>query len=115
MLSRDGFRRTWPRAVPKLAAVAVMGGALDAGFLRSPLEARLADPSVPHAILIAWLGAALWSLLRSDAELRPSLRRRAGVVRGAAICLLLPVVALLAIAMSTDVYERLDKAAMVER
>ena len=35
--SRDGFRPEWPHAREKLAMVAVLGAALDAGFLRSPL------------------------------------------------------------------------------
>ena len=54
--------------------------ALDAGFLRSPLEARLADPSVPIVILIAWLLVAAFRLLRSD----ESLVRRASPVPMAA-------------------------------
>ena len=54
VLSRDGFRPLWPHAVPKIAIVGLLGVILDAGFLRSPLAARLADPSVPHAIVIAW-------------------------------------------------------------
>ena len=52
-LSRDGFRPEWPHAAEKIGIVAILGLVLDAGFLRSPLDARLADPSVPHAILIA--------------------------------------------------------------
>jgi hypothetical protein len=57
-ISRDAFRPQWPRAISKMLSVAVLGIVLNAGFLRSPLAARLADPSVPHAILIAWLGGA---------------------------------------------------------
>jgi len=62
--SRDGFRPEWPHAREKLAMVAVLGAVLDAGFLRSPLEARLADPSVPLVILVAWMLVALPRLLR---------------------------------------------------
>ena len=67
--SRDGFRPQWPHAIPKLAAVAVLGLALNAGFLRHPLEARLADPSVPHAILLAWLMAAAVRAITGRASL----------------------------------------------
>jgi hypothetical protein len=38
-VSRDGFRPEWPQAKAKLAMVAVLAAVLDAGFLRSPLEA----------------------------------------------------------------------------
>ena len=57
-VSKDGFRPGWPHAKEKLAMVAVLAIALDAGFLRSPLEARLADPSVPLVILVGWLMVA---------------------------------------------------------
>ncbi len=113
--SRDGFRPEWPHAREKLAMVAVLGAALDAAFLRSPLEARLADPSVPLVILIAWLLVALPRMLLSDASLRPSwlpvrwpVRAAVGVV-GAAIALLFVVL------VRGDLYERLDKASMTER
>jgi hypothetical protein len=114
-LSRDGFRPAWPRAVPKMAMVAVLGIALDAGFLRSPLGARLADPSVPHAIMIAWLATACGTLWRSRVSLRPRLARHAPLVRAAVTILVLPVAVILAISMTRDLYERLDKAALVER
>ncbi len=54
----DALRPRWPHARQKLAVVALLGVVLDLGFLRSPLDARLADPSVPHAILLAWLAVA---------------------------------------------------------
>ena len=73
-VSRDGFRPEWPHARAKLAMVAVLALALDAGFLRSPLEARLADPSVPIVILIAWLLVAALRLVRGDESLVPALR-----------------------------------------
>ena len=72
--SSDGFRRRWPRAREKLAAVAILALVLDAGFLRSPLEARLADPSVPQAILLAWLVTALPRLMLTSDSLDPSFR-----------------------------------------
>jgi hypothetical protein len=47
----------------------VLGVLLNAGFLRSPLEARLADPSVPHVIALAWLGGVAVRLLFRRAPL----------------------------------------------
>jgi hypothetical protein len=113
--SRDGFRPEWPHAREKLAMVAVLGAVLDAGFLRSPLEARLADPSVPLVILMAWLIVALPRLVLSDGSLRPSwlpIRwplRVAVSVAGVAIAVLLVVL------VSGDLYRRLDKASMTVR
>jgi hypothetical protein len=113
--SRDGFRPTWPHAREKLAMVAVLGAALDAGFLRSPLEARLADPSVPLVILIAWLMVALPRMVLNDGSLRPSWLparwplRATVVVVGAGIALLFVVL------VRGDLYRRLDKASMTDR
>jgi hypothetical protein len=73
-VSRDGFRPEWPHAKAKLAMVAVLAAVLDAGFLRSPLEARLADPSVPLVILVGWLLVAIPRMLRNAESLLP--RRR---------------------------------------
>src|SRR6185503_15700466 len=42
-LSPVAFRPKWPQARAKIGMVAVLALVLDAGFLRSPLEARLAD------------------------------------------------------------------------
>ena len=41
---------------------------LNAYFLRSPLDARLADPAVPHVILLAWLAVAVPRLLVSERQ-----------------------------------------------
>ena len=114
-LSPDGFRAEWPHARAKLTMVAVLALALDAGFLRSPLEARLADPSVPLAILIAWLPVAVARLLRSDASLRPSLRTYRPALATAATVVVGAIVLLLAIFVQGDLYRRLDKAAMTDR
>jgi hypothetical protein len=114
-VSRDGFRPDWPRAVPKIGTVAALAFVLNAGFLRSPLEARLADPSVPHAILLAWLGAALPRVMTSRSSLRPSLQAAAVPLR---VMLAVPAALLLFVAVSGfshDLYRRLDKAALVER
>lgn len=110
VVSRDGWRPTWPRAPAKLAVVAVLALLLDAGFLRAPLEARVADPAVPHAVLLAWMLASLPRMLR------PSSLRRAGAPRAArlgAAALTAAVVALLIAAPTRDVSRRLEKASLV--
>jgi hypothetical protein len=114
-VSRDGFRPSWPLARAKLAMVAVLAIVLDAGFLRSPLEARLADPSVPLAILIAWLACALPRLLLSTGSLQPGLQRWAWPVRGAVWAAGVPLACVLWAGISKDFYDRLDSAALTER
>jgi hypothetical protein len=115
-MSSQGFRPGWPNASTKLATVAVLGMFLNAGFLRSPLAARLADPSVPHAILVAWLPVALGALWWRRDVLRPAFRRPvpAWAVRAMAAIVVAPVLAVLFIAVTRDWYDRLDKASMVE-
>ena len=44
----------------KIAMLALLALCADAGFLRNPLEVRLADVAVPHTILGAWIVATLW-------------------------------------------------------
>ncbi len=114
-VSRDGFRPSWPRARTKLAMVAVLAIVLDAGFLRSPLAARLADPSVPLAILIAWLPLPLLRLLLGQGSLRPAVQHRAWLVRGAVLTAGAVVAFILVAAMTKDLYRRLDKSALTER
>jgi hypothetical protein len=113
--SEAGFRPEWPQARAKLAMVAVLMAALDAGFLRSPLEARLADTSVALAILVSWLMIAVPQMIARPAALRPILRPfrwAAGVVVSA---VWIPVVLMLAVIVSSDFAERLDKASMTDR
>jgi hypothetical protein len=74
-VSRDAFRPEWGRAAPKVAVVAILGVILNAGFLRSPLNSRLADPSVPHAIVIAWLLVAVPRMLRRPDLWKPAVQR----------------------------------------
>ena len=114
VLSRDAFRPGWPRAVPKIATVALLGLFLDAGFLRSPLEARLADPSVPHAILIAWLAAALPQLLVSRRSWRPVLQAWAVPVRALVVVATIPFVFVQGSTFSNGLYDRLDDGYLVE-
>lgn len=115
LVSRDGFRPGWPHAGAKLATVAVLAVVLDVGFLRSPLEARLADPSVPLAILVAWLPVAVTRLLAGRQSLRPRLQRAAWPLRVAAVAVCAPLLLLLAVAVTKDVYDRLDAASLVDR
>lgn len=113
-VSRNGCRPGWPRAVPKVAVVALLALILDAGFLRSPLAARLADPFVPHAILIAWLGAALPALLVTRGSWRPSLQAWAVLARVVLTAAAIPFMFILASIFSDRLYERLEDGYLVE-
>ena len=104
--SGDGGRPGWPHAREKLATVAVLAIILVAFFLRSPLEARLADPSVPLAILVTWLLAAVPRIV---AQGSPWAVRTVVGVGTASIAVILWV------ALSRDFYDRLDRSSMVER
>ena len=114
-VSRDGFRPDWPHAKAKLAMVAVLALALDAGFLRSPLEARLADPSVPLVILVGWLLVAIPRMVMSDTSLSPSLVAYRWPLRGVTAVTGVAIVLLFVVLVSGDLYTRLDKASMTER
>lgn len=114
-VSRDGFRPMWPRARAKLVMVAALAIVLDAGFLRSPLEARLADPSVPIVILIAWLLVAIPSLVRDARSLVPSVEKIAWLVRLVAVPSAFVIAVVLFLSVSADFYQRLDKAGMTDR
>ncbi|HSD74342.1 MAG TPA: hypothetical protein VLB75_06200, partial [Steroidobacteraceae bacterium] len=98
-----------------LAMVAVLTAALDAGFLRSPLEARLADTSVPLSILFAWLMIAVPQVFLRPAALRPAAQRFRWAIGGLAMAVWAPAVLVVAVVISGDFYERLDKSAMTER
>jgi hypothetical protein len=115
-LSPGAFRPEWPHAPAKLVTVAVLAVVLNAGFLRHPIEARLADTFVPHAILIAWLAMALGRLLLRRGMLRPRLAvpSRAIVVKVLAAAVAVPLLAVIVLTSMRDWHRRLDKAAMVE-
>jgi hypothetical protein len=115
VLSPVAFRPTWPQARAKIGMVAVLALVLDAGFLRSPLAARLADPSVPLAILLAWILVALARLLFVPGDLSPSMRSQAWLVRAAGIAASAPLLFVFAAGMTKDLYDRLDKANLTER
>jgi hypothetical protein len=111
-MSRDAFRPGWHQAWSKIMTVAVLGIVLNAGFLRSPLDARLADSSVPHAILIAWLLAAIPAMFVSAPSWRLALQRWRMLLAGAVVALALPLALILGTLLTEDAYERIDSAAM---
>jgi hypothetical protein len=114
-LVRCGARPDWPNATAKLAMVAVLAEVLNAGFLRSPLEGRLADPSVPHAILVAWLCATAVRLItRPRAVVSARLDRVVPVAATAGVVIAMAVVGVYGTALTGNMYDRLDKATLVE-
>jgi hypothetical protein len=113
-MSRDAFRPAWANAWPKVAVVAVLAIVLNAGFLRSPLLARLADPTVPHAILIAWLAAALPAMFRLPNSWRPWCQRwRRPLAAGMTIAAA-PLAFVLAVTVIDDFDDRVTNAALTE-
>jgi hypothetical protein len=114
LVSRDAFRPEWPHARVKLVMVAVLAIALDVFFLRSPLAARLADPSVPLAVLVAWTPLALFRLATSS-PLAPWAERVRWGVRVAGVALGVVVLAVFATTLTNDLYRRLDRSSLVER
>jgi len=113
-VSRDACRPGWPHARVKIAIVALLGTILNAGFLRTPLEGRLADPSVPHAILVAWLAAALPSLFGSPASWGPLMVRWRRQVAAALAVAAAPIAFVVAVTLTHDLYERADNAGLTE-
>jgi hypothetical protein len=109
LASPDGWRTGWPNARAKLVTLVVMALALDAFFLRSPLEARLADPSIPLAVLCAWLLVSVPRLVLSRAG-GPALPFRGLVAVGTAA-----VIAVCAAILPPRVYRVLDDGRMLEK
>jgi hypothetical protein len=112
LLSREAARPDWRHGAAKIGSVAVLGVALNDFFLRSPLEARLADPSVPHAILIAWLLATVPVLLFKRAAWRPSRAWQIGAGRVAVTGVTVILIAVIAVAQTGTVRRRLESAAV---
>lgn len=108
--AQDGFRASWPHTRAKLATVAVLALVLDAGFLRSPLEARLADPSVPHAVLIAWLLVTLPRFVLTGAWLPPRLMGVGWLLRSAGAVVGVVFTLVLWSQLTEDVVRRLERA-----
>lgn len=111
-------RPRWPHARAKLVTTAVLALLLDAAFLRSPLEARLADPSVPLCVLIAWLVAVAvracihgGHLPVEGAGRKHGWPGRGPRLAGAVITLGLTLV--LGVAVTDNLYDRLDAATLV--
>lgn len=113
-MSSDGGRPGWQHARAKLATVAILAIMLDAYFLRSPLEARLADPSVPLAILLSWLVVAVPRLVVTR-SLAPAAQARPWLVRALAMSGAAVIAFILLATLSRDFYDRLDRSSMAER
>jgi hypothetical protein len=111
--SPTAFRPTWPRARAKLFSVAVLAVALDAGFLRSPLGARLADPSVPLTILIAWFIVAVPRMMVMTADFGARARHMVWPVRVATVIVIAPIAFILAATMSANLRQRLAKSDLI--
>ncbi|MEW5984314.1 MAG: hypothetical protein AB1806_18330 [Acidobacteriota bacterium] len=115
LVSRRGFRAPWPYAREKIAVVAALAFVLDVGFLRHPLAARLADPFVPHAVLVAWMVAAcLVVLRRGREEVSPRLPGATRVAAGLFALATAVIVFVAVSALTYDLHRRLDKAGLVE-
>ena len=112
LLARDAFRPAWTNARVKLGMVAVLGLVLDAGFLRSPLEARLADPSVPHAILLAWLCTVAAVMIALPRGQRPSMAVGSLLPRLAILTVIAAIVLAASCLATKDLKRRLEKATL---
>jgi hypothetical protein len=111
-MSRHGAWPAWGRAGPKIAIVAVLALVLDAGFLRSPLGSRLADPSVPHAILIAWLIVAIPGLLRRPDMWNPRVEQWRVPLAAATVIVAGLFTFVIAATVSQGFYDRFDSAGL---
>ncbi len=80
---RRGDER-WPGEVAAVVAFVVLAAGLNAGFLRDVLRTRLADVSVPAAILGAWLLGLAWTRTRPGERLLQRLAQLAAVALVAA-------------------------------
>lgn len=113
-VSRDGFRPPWPHARLKVIVVALLAVVLNVGFLRTPLEGRLADPSVPHAVLIAWLAVALPAMFRAPASWAPALAQWRRPLAAALAAAAVPMAFVVAVTLTDGTYDRLDNAGLTE-
>jgi hypothetical protein len=62
LLRRVTRHEQWAGESVAVGAIALLALAVDGTFLRNPLETRLADATVPAALLGAWLLGLAWSL-----------------------------------------------------
>jgi hypothetical protein len=84
------FRRSirherWPGEWAAIVSIALLALALDATFLRNPLGTRLADATVPAALLGAWLLGLVWSMTSRPALVLATRAAAAVVLVGTAI------------------------------
>jgi hypothetical protein len=95
--------------------VAALGVLLNLGFLRAPLAARLADPSVPHVVLAAWLVMAAMRLVRRPADVTLSRFRSALLpVRVTSVAAVTALLAVLVCGATENLGRRLEKTALDE-
>jgi hypothetical protein len=99
VLRRVTRRERWGGESVAVGAIAILALALDATFLRNPLETRLADATVPAALLAAWLLGLVWSI-------RSHLAVRLAVSAAAAVVLVCSAVAIWRVG---DVTDKLDE------
>jgi hypothetical protein len=99
VLRRVTRRERWAGEWVAVVAIACLAVALDATFLRNPLETRLADATVPAALLGAWLLGLVWSM---QSRLSVTLTARAA----AAVVLVCTAVAIWGVG---DVTNKLDE------
>ena len=101
---RRGDER-WPGEVAVVVAFVVLAAGLNAGFLRDVLRTRLADASVPAAILGAWLLGLAWSRTGPSRPVQPFLRRLAQLVAAALV-----VASAVAMGQVGEVPERFERS-----
>jgi hypothetical protein len=104
VVRRVARRERWAGESVAVVGVAMLALALDATFLRNPLETRLADATVPAALLAAWLLSLVWTM-----QARLAIRLMARVA--AAALLAFTTVAIWRIG---DVTEKLDEVGAFE-
>ena len=97
-------REQWAGESVAIVGIAILGLALDATFLRNPLETRLADATVPAALLGAWLLSLVWTT-----PSRMAIRLATGALAAAVV-----VFTAMAIWRVGDVTDKLDEVGAFE-
>jgi len=113
-VSRDGFRPGWPNGRLKIVVVALLAIVLNLGFLRTPLEGRLADPSVPHAVLLAWLAVAIRAMFRAPASWAPAVVRWRRALVPALAAAVTPMAFVVGATLTHGTFDRIDNAGLTE-
>jgi len=105
----------WSQERAKMLAVVVVGVAVNYGFLRGNVAGRLADVSVPMAILLAWLLMQLVRIVRGGrVEMANRPYAIGGTSRGAIAVLALAVVAITALVLVRPFMAALENARVAE-